>query len=98
MEENNKTKFWIGTGDMLVPAKIEEATFEIPETGEWHDAKGFEVSFDMSLDERQLRNVRMLFRTRIPRKKKKRIKKYIAKVYGIKQSVVRYNYAGGFKI
>lgn len=46
--------------------------------------EGFSLSFDMTLNETLTKNLRKLFKMRIPRKKKKRFKKAVARYHGCK--------------
>jgi hypothetical protein len=61
--------------------------------------KGYSLSFDITLNETQTKNIRKLFKMRIPRKKKKKAKKWLARqrcdIYCYIKHL-RYNYMGTF--
>ena len=95
MEENNVKIFWKPIDgeefkELEHIGKVEGFDFEPLE--EPIDVKydptpvteGFSLSFDMTLNETLTKNLRKLFKMRIPRKKKKRFKKAVARYHGCK--------------
>ena len=61
-----------------------------PVTKEWS------FSFDMDISLKQFQSIRKLFKTRLPRKFKKRYKNMVAKKFGIKPSKLMFGYNGVF--
>lgn len=85
------TLFWAGETGELQPLKVSDANFDIEPPSNWvqEDKGGFSETFEMTIDEKQTKNLRKLFKRRLPRKVKKMYKKFYAKYFGVKPSKVR---------
>jgi len=66
--------------------KDDGVIFHIP------DPRPISLSFDVNVTPETLRNLRKLFKRRIPRKKKKYVKTQISKRFGIKTKQLKFDY------
>ena len=107
MEENNVKIFWkpVDGGELKElkgVAKSDDFKFEpLKESVDvQYDptpvAKEYSFSFDMQLTPKQFKSIRKMFRSRLPRKFKKRYKNMVAKKFSIKPSKLRFRYNGVF--
>ena len=105
MEENKVKIFWMpadggelkelkgvtkmeGLEPLEKPVNVQYDT--TPET------KEYSFSFDMQFTPKQFKSIRKMFRSRLPRKFKKRYKNMVAKKFGIKPSKLKFIYNGVF--
>lgn len=105
MEENNVKIFWkpVDGGELKElkgVTKIEGfEPLEKPVNVQYDPTpvtKEYSISFDMQLTPKQFKSIRKMFRSRLPRKFKKRYKNMVAKKFGIKPSKLRFRYNGVF--
>ena len=105
MEENNVKIFWkpVDGGELKELKRVTKIEgFEpLKESVDvQYDptpvAKEYSFSFDMQLTPKQFKSIRKMFRSRLPRKFKKRYKNMVAKKFGIKPSKLRFRYNGVF--
>lgn len=85
------TLFWKSETGELKPLEVSDANFDIELPSNWvqEDKSGFSLPFDMVLDSKQSKEIRKIFYCRIPRKKKKRFKKAVARYHGCKMKDVK---------
>ena len=105
MEENNVKIFWkpVDGGELKElkgVTKIEGFEPLEKHVNVQYDpkpvTKEYSFSFDMQLTPKQFNSIRKMFRSRLPRKFKKRYKNMVAKKFGIKPSKLRFRYNGVF--
>lgn len=100
MEENKTKIFWKPIGgeefkELEHIRKVEGFDFEpLKESVDVRNdqtpfTKGWSLSFDCVLDNKQSKEIRKLFYCHIPRKKKKRFKKGVAQYHGCKMRDVK---------
>lgn len=107
MEENKVKIFWKPIDgeefkELEHVGKVEGFDFEPSEEpinvqyDTTSETKEYSFSFDMQLTPKQFKSIRKMFRSRLPRKFKKRYKNMVAKKVGIKPSKLRFWYNGVF--
>lgn len=103
MEENKVKIFWKPIDgeefkELEHVGKVEGFDFEPLEEpiDVKYDPTPVTMSFDMQLTPKQFKSIRKMFRSRLPRKFKKRYKNMVAKKFGIKPSKLRFRYNGVF--
>ena len=103
MEENNVKIFWKPIdgeefNELEHIGKVEGFDFEPLEEpiDVKYDPTPVTMSFDMQLTPKQFKSIRKMFRSRLPRKFKKRYKNMVAKKFGIKPSKLKFIYNGVF--
>lgn len=103
MEENKVKIFWKPIDgeefkELKHVGKVESFDFEPLEEqiNVKYDPTPVTMSFDMQLTPKQFKSICKMFRSRLPRKFKKRYKNMVAKKFGIKPSKLKFIYNGVF--
>lgn len=99
-ELQKPTLFWAAKGSTDFKPLTVEHIDGIESIDDLHVAEykpmEYSMSFDMELSKEQTKNLRRLFKTRIPRKLKKKYKMVYAKYFGVKTSRVILKDVDGF--
>lgn len=98
-ELRKPTFFWAKVGDTElkpIDVKAVDANFDIEpnDTLKWENEKSYNVSFDLTLDNKSSKNIRKMFYCRVPRKLKKWQKKQVSLFDGKPIKHLRYDYLG----